>query len=130
MSRLQAYAKSVETLPRDTRETTYHRLGIEVQDQIATAGVMVPSLGMPGERPLGRHTVLAQRDQKQSAETALDADSIETCDGDGFSSSETAQAWPTNSTSHERDRGSVGEPIGLELAARRWGPNLSGSGII
>ena len=95
------YAKAITTVERATAETTDERSCHEVQGEIVAAGIVVPSLGMPRERPTGCHAKLAEQHKKRSTETGLDKDSVETSEGNDFGSVSLARAWRANGSSHE-----------------------------
>ena len=122
------YARAIETIERTTAQTTDAWTRLEVQGEIVATGVVVPSLGMRGERPTGRRLKLAEQHQKRSTETSLDKNSGETSEGNGFGSISLARAWSANSGSHERTRSTMGKPPSPELATRRKLPSLFRSG--
>jgi len=121
------YAQAVPTIGRATADATDTRPDHEVQDEIVANGSMVPSLGMPRERPSGCHPMLAEQDKKRPTETCNDANPIEAGDCNEPSSLELARSWQTNSSSHERARHAMEEPVGLDLAVRRQLPSLPSS---
>ena len=122
------YARAIATIERATGQTTDAWTRHEVQSEIVATGIVVPSLGMPRERPTGRRPKLAEQRKKRSTETSLDKDSGETREGNEFGSMPLAGAWRANGSSHERTRSAVGKPAGLELAIRRKLPSLFRSG--
>jgi|SRR5467141_1781459 len=128
MRRLVNYAKAIATVERSATGATYTRYRHEVQGEIVATGSMVPSLGVPRERPTGRHPKLAEQRKKRSTETGLDKDSGETREGNEFGSMSLAGAWKANRSSHERTRSAMGKPSGVELAIRRKLPSLFGGG--
>ena len=113
------YGRAIATIERPTAEATDLRSRLKVQGEIVATGIVVPSLGMPRERPTGRHAKLAEQHKKRSTETGLDKDSGETSEGNEFGSVSLARAWRANGSSHERTRCPMGKPAGLELAIRR-----------
>jgi len=128
MRRPVNHARAIATIERPTAEATDLRSSLEVQGEIVATGIVVPSLGMPRERPTGRRPKLAEQHQKRSTETGLDKDSGETSKGNEFGSMPLAGAWRANGSSHERTRSAMGKPAGLELAIRRKLPSLFRSG--
>ena len=128
MRRLVNYARAIATVEGTTVQTTDAWTCLEVQGEIVATGIMVSSLGMPGERPTGRCPKLAEQHKKRSTETDLDKDSGETSEGNEFGSVSLARAWRANGSSHERTRSAMGKPAGLELAIRRKLPSLFRSG--
>ena len=119
------YAKAITTVESIATETTDTPSSHEVQGEIATAGVVVPSLGMRRERPNRRHPVLAERSEKRTPETGLDENSVEASDNNELCSVALTPTWWTNRTSHERTRLAMGEPDSLELEIRRRLPSFS-----
>ena len=128
MRRQVNYGRAITTIERPTAEATDLRSRLKVQGEIVATGIVVPSLGMPRERPTGRHAKLAEQHKKRSTETGLDKDSGETSEGNEFGSVSLARAWRANGSSHERTRSAMGKPAGLELAIRRKLPSLFRSG--
>jgi len=122
------YGRAIATIERPTAEATDLRSRLEVQGKIVATGIVVPSLGMPRERPTGRRPKLAEQHKKRTTETGLDEDSGETSKGNEFGSVPLARAWRANGSSHERTRNAMGKPAGLELAIRRKLPSLFRSG--
>ena len=122
------YAKAIATVERNTTGATDTRYRHEIQSEIVATGSVVPSLGVPRERPTGRHPKLAEQRKKPSTETGLDKNSGETSEGNEFGSVPLARAWRANGSSHERISSSMGKPAGLELAIRRKLPSLVRSG--
>ena len=122
------YGRAIATIERPTAETTDLRSRLEVQGKIVATGIVVPSLGMPRERPTGRRPKLAEQHKKRPTETGLDKNSGETSEGNEFGSVSLARAWRANGSSHERTRSAMGKPAGLELAIRRKLPSLFRSG--
>src|SRR2546428_11139701 len=128
MRRPVNHARAIATIERPTAEATDLRSSLEVQGEIVATGIVVPSLGMPRERPTGRRPKLAEQHKKRSTETSLDKDSGETSEGNEFDSVSLPRAGRANGSSHERTRSSMGKPAGLELAIRRRLPSLFRSG--
>ena len=124
MRRLVNYAKAIATVERNTTGATDTRYRHEVQSEIVATGSVVPSLGVPRERPTGRRPKLAEERKKRSTETGVDKDSGETREGNEFGSVPLAGARRANRSSHERTRSAMGKPSGLELAIRRKFPSL------
>ncbi len=124
MRRPVNYARAIATIERPTAEATDLRSRLEVQSEVVATGVVVPSLGMPRERPTRRGPKLAEQHKKRSAETGRDKDSGETSEGNEFGSVSLAREWRANGSSHERTCGAMGKPAGLELAIRRKLPSL------
>ena len=122
------YARAIPTIERTIAETTDTQSRHEVQSKIVATGIVVPSLGMPRERPTGRRPKLAEQHKKRTTETGLDEDFGETSKGNEFGSVPLARAWRANGSSHERTRNAMGKPAGLELAIRRKLPSLFRSG--
>jgi len=122
------YARAIATVERATAEAADIRSRHEVQGEIAATGIVVPSLGMPRERPTRRRAKLAEQHKKRSTQTGLDKDSGETREGNEFGSMSLAGAWKANRSSHERTRSAMGKPSGVELAIRRKLPSLFRSG--
>ena len=122
------YGRAIATIERPTAEATDLRSRLKVQVEIVATGIVVPSLGMPRERPIGRHAKLAEQHKKRSTETSLDENSGETGEGNGFGSMSLARARSPSSGSHERTRSTMGKPSSLELATRRKLPSLFRSG--
>ncbi len=122
------YARAIATVERATAEAADIRSRHEVQGEIAATGIVVPSLGMPRERPTGRRAKLAEQHKKRSTQTGLDKDSVETSEGNDFGSLSLARAWRANGGSNERTRNAMGKPPRLELAIRRKLPSLFRSG--
>ena len=128
MRRQVNYGRAIATIERPTAEATDLRSRLKVQGEIVATGIVVPSLGMPRERPTGRRPKLAEQHKKRTTETGLDEDSGETSKGNEFGSVPLARAWRANGSSHERTRNAMGKPAGLELAIRRKLPSLFRSG--
>jgi len=128
MRRLVNYAKAIATVERNTTGATDTRYRHEIQSEIVATGSVVPSLGVPRERPTGRHPKLAEQHKKRSTKTSLDENSGETSEGNGFGSMSLARAWSASSGLHERTRSTMGKPPSLELATRRKLPGLFRSG--
>jgi len=124
MRRPGNYARAIATIERATAKATDARSRHEVQGEIDATGIVVPSLGMPRERPTGRYRKLAGQHKKRSTETGLDKNSIETSEGNEFGSVSLARTWWANGISYERSRGAMGKPAGLELAIRRKLPSM------
>jgi hypothetical protein len=124
MRRPVNYARAIATIERATAEATNARSRHEVQGEIDATGIVVQSLGMPRERPTGRHRKLAGQHKKLSAETGLDKKSIETSEGNEFGSVSLARTRRANGISYERSRSTMGRPAGLELAIRRKLPSM------
>ena len=124
MRRPVNYARAIATIGRATADATDTGSCHEVQDEIVETWSMVPSLGVRGERPCGRHPLLAKQDKKRPTETSHDTNPIETSDGDELCSLEPARSWPADSIPHERARRAMERPVSLELAIRRLLPNL------
>ena len=122
------YGRAIATIERPTAEATDLRSRLEVQGKIVATGIVVPSLGMPRERPTGRRPKLAEQHKKRPTETGLDKNSGETSEGNEFGSVPLARAWRANGSSHERISSSMGKPAGLELAIRRKLPSFFRSG--
>ena len=122
------YGRAIATIERPTAEATDLRSRLKVQGEIVATGIVVPSLGMPRERPTGRHAKLAEQHKKRSTKTSLDENSGETSEGNGFGSMSLARAWSASSGLHERTRSTMGKPPSLELATRRKLPGLFRSG--
>ena len=128
MRRPVNYARAIATIERATAKATDTRSRHEVQGKIVATGSVVPSLGMPRERPTGSRPKLAGRSKKRSTETGLNKNSVETGEGNEFGSVPLARARWANGSSNERTRSAMGKPAGLELAIRRKLPSLFGSG--
>jgi hypothetical protein len=117
-------ARAITAVERSKAVPTDARSRHEVQGEIIATGIVVPGLGMPRERPTGRHRKLAGRSKKRSIETGLDKNSVETSEGNEFGSVSLARTWWANGISYERSRGAMGKPAGLELAIRRKLPSM------
>ena len=128
MRRLVNYARAIATVEGTTVQTTDAWTCLEVQGEIVATGIVVPSLGMRGERPTGRHPKLAEQHKKRSTKTSLDENSGETSEGNRFGSMSLARARSASSGLHERTRSTMGKPPSLELATRRKLPGLFRSG--
>src|SRR5438552_16066674 len=109
------YGRAIATIERPTAEATDLRSRLEVQGKIVATGIVVPSLGMPRERPTGRRPKLAEQHKKRTTETGLDEDSGETSEGNEFGSVSLAIAWRAIGSSLERTLRSMGIPVIQEL---------------
>src|SRR5438093_5497821 len=123
MRRQVNHVRAITTIERTTAQTTDAWTRLEVQGEIVATGSVVPSLGMPRERPTGRHPKLAEQHKKRSTETGLNENSSKTSEGNGFGSMLLARAGRVSSGSHERTRSTMGKPSSLELATRRKLPS-------
>src|SRR6266699_1070935 len=99
MRRPVNYARAIETIERTTAQTTDAWTRLEVQGEIVATGVVVPSLGMRGERPTGRRLKLAEQHQIRSAETSLDNNSRDPHDGTAVGALPSTRAWCPSSRS-------------------------------